>query len=155
MTAVGSLQVKPKARYDQGTEHVVITQVLKRMDGATVLLRESEVSLFFAGDRNSHDFAYDLIDRPILYVLRNDKQAQALWPNKDIGPGFEFLDLFQKRLRTVPLALRYSAMTNRGQALTELNDAWLADAEIVRIKAREIGRFKKRIRVRDFIMRTQ
>jgi hypothetical protein len=58
-------------------------------------------------------------------------------------------------LRTIPLALRYSALTNRGQALTELNDMWLASAEIVRIEAKEVGRFKKTVRVDDFVMRPQ
>ncbi len=153
--AVGSLQVKPKARYDRRTEHTVITQVLKQTGAATVLLRESEVSLFFAGDRHSQELGFNPFGQPTLYVLRNDKQAEALWPTKEIGPGFEFLDLFQKRLRTIPLALRYSALTNRGQALTELNDMWLASAEIVRIEAKEVGRFKKTVRVDDFVMRAQ
>ena len=153
--AVGSLQVKPKARYDRGTEHAVITQVLKHTGAATVLLRESEVSLFFAGDRHSDELDFNPFGRPILYVLRNDKQAEALLPGKEIGPGFEFLDFFQKRLRTVPVALRYSALTNRGLALTELNDTWLTNAEIVRIEAKEVGRFNKTVRVNDFVMREQ
>jgi hypothetical protein len=153
--AVGSLQVKPKARYDRGTEHAVITQVLKHTGAATVLLRESEVSLFFAGDRHSDDVGFNPFGRPILYVLRNDKRAEALLPGKEIGPGFEFLDLFQKRLRTIPLALRYSAFTSRGQALTGLNEMWFADAEIVRIEAKEVGRFKKTVRVDNFVMGAQ
>jgi len=133
----------------------VITQVLKQTGGATVLLRESEVSLFFAGDRHSYETGVNLFGRPTLYILRNDKQAEALWPTKDIGPGFDVVDLFQKRLRTVPLALRYSALTNTGQALTKLNDTWFADAEIVRIEAKEVGRFSKTISVHDFVMRAQ
>jgi len=153
--AVGSLQVKPKARYDRGTEHAVITQVLKHTGAATVLLRESEVSLFFAGDRHSDELDFNPFGRPILYVLRNDKQAEALLSRKEIGPGFEFLDLFQKRLRTTPLALRYSALTDRGQALTELNDMWFANAEIVRIEAKEVGRFRKTVKIDDFVMRAQ
>src|SRR5262249_45635109 len=88
-----------------------------------------------------------------LYVLRNEKQAEALWPKKDIGPGFEFLDVFQTRLRTVPLAMRYSAIAPSGRALIELSDRWLADAEIVRIEAVEVGRFSKTTSVDDFTMR--
>jgi len=153
--AVGSLQVKPKARYDRGTEHAVITQVLKQTGAATVLLRQSEVSLFFAGDRHSDEVSFNPFGQPILYVLRNDKQAEALLSRKEIGPGFEFLDLFQKRLRTTPLALRYSALTDRGQALTELNDMWFANAEIVRIEAKEVGRFRKTVKIDDFVMRAQ
>ena len=153
--AVGSLQVKPKARYDRGTEHAVITQVLKQTGAATVLLRQSEVSLFFAGDRHSDEVSFNPFGQPILYVLRNDKQAEALLSRKEIGPGFEFLDLFQKRLRTTPLALRYSALTGRGQALTELNDMWFANAEIVRIEAKEVGRFRRTVKVDDFVMRAQ
>jgi len=153
--AVGSLQVKPKARYDRGTEHAVITQVLKQTGAATVLLRQSEVSLFFAGDRHSDEVSFNPFGQPILYVLRNDKQAEALLSRKEIGPGFEFLDLFQKRLRTTPLALRYSALTGRGQALTELNDMWFANAEIVRIEAKEVGRFRKAVKIDDFVMRAQ
>jgi hypothetical protein len=152
---VGSLQVKPKARYDRGTEHAVITQVLKHTGAATVLLRESKVSLFLAGDRHSDEPTFNPFGQPILYVLRNSERAEALLPEKDIGPGFEFLDLFQKRLLTVPLALRYSALTNRGQTLTELNDMWFADAEIVRIEAKEVGRFRKSVKIDDFVMRAQ
>ncbi len=153
--AVASLQAKPKARYDRGTEHTVVTQVLKQTGAATVFLRESEVSLFFAGDRHSYELGFNPFSQRTLYILRNEKQAEALWPRKDIGPGFEFVDLFQKRLRTVPLALRYSAFTDSGQALTELSDRWLADAEIVRIEAKEVGRFGKTVRVDDFVMRAQ
>lgn len=153
--AVGSLSVQPKARYDRGTEHAVITQVLKHTDGATVLLRESEVSLFLAGDRHDREFGFNPFGQATLYVLRNDKQAEALLPRKDIGPGFEFLDLFQKRLRTIPLALRYSALTNRGQVLTKLDEMWFANAQIVRIEAKEAGRFKKTVKVNDFVMRAQ
>ena len=153
--AVGSLQVKPKARYDRGTEHTVITQVLKQTGAATVLLRESEVSLLFAGDRHSYETGFNPFSQRTLYILRNDKQAEALWPRKDIGPGFDFVDLFQKRLRTVPLALRYSALTDSGRVLTELGDRWLADAEIVRIEAKEVGRLRKTVRVNDFVMRAQ
>ena len=153
--AVGGLPVKPKARYDRGTEHAVITQVLKHTGAATVLLRESEVSLFFAGDRHSDELNFNPFGRPILYVLRNDKKGEALLPGKEIGPGFEFLDFFQKRLRTVPLALRYSALTNRGLALTELSDMWFTNAEIVRIEAKEVGRFRRTVKVDDFVMRAQ
>jgi hypothetical protein len=88
-------------------------------------------------------------------MLRNNQRAEALWPKKEIGPGFDFLDLFQKRLHTIPLALRYSAMTDRGQKLTELNNDWLADAEIVRIEAKEVGRFEKSVRGDAFLMGAQ
>jgi len=153
--AVGSLPVQPKARYDRGTEHAVITQVLKQTDGATVLLRESEVSLFLAGDQHGREFGFNPFGQATLYVLRNDKHAEALLPRRDIGPGFEVLDLFQKRLRTIPLALRYSALTNRGQVLTKLDEMWFANAQIVRIEAKEAGRFKKTVKVNDFVMRAQ
>ncbi len=133
----------------------MITQVLKHTGAATVLLRESEVSLFFAGDRHSDELNFNPFGRPILYVLRNDKNGEALLPGKEIGPGFEFLDFFQKRLRTVPLALRYSALTNRGLALTELSDMWFTNAEIVRIEAKEVGRFRRTVKVDDFVMRAQ
>jgi hypothetical protein len=153
--ATANLPIKSKARYDRGSEHAVITQVLKQTGGATILLRESEVSLFFTGDRHHHEMAVYLFGRPIIYMLRNKEQAEALWPVEEPGPEFDFLDLFQKRLRTIPLALRYSALTPTGQKLTELNDAWLANAELVRIEAKEVGRFTKSVNVDGFVMGAQ
>jgi hypothetical protein len=147
-----SLPTKPKARYDRGSEHAVITQVLKKTGGATILVRESEVSLFFAGDRHYGAMSANLFGRPIIYVMRNEERAEALWPAEEPGPGFDILDLFQKRLRTFPLALRYSALTSTGQKLTEVNDSWLANAELVRIEAKEVGRFNKTITVDGFTM---
>lgn len=120
--AAGDLPVKPKARYDRGSEHSVITQVLKQTGAAIVLLCESKVSLFFDGDRDHQESAFNIFGRPILYMLRNTQQAEALWPVEEPGPGFDMLDFFQKRLHTIPLALRYSALTNNGQKLTELNN---------------------------------
>jgi hypothetical protein len=153
--ATANLPIKSKARYDRGSEHAVITQVLKQTGGATILLRESEVSLFFTGDRHHHEMAVYLFGRPIIYMLRNKEQAEALWPVEEPGPEFDFLDLFQKRLRTIPLALRYSALTPTGQKLTELNDAWLANAELVRIEAKEVGRSTKSVNVDGFVMGAQ
>lgn len=144
--------VKAKARYDHGSEHAVITQVPKQTGGATVLVRESEVSLFFAGDRPHDEMSVNLFGRPVIYILRNKDQAEALWPVEEPGPGFEFLDLFQKRLRTIPLALRYSALTSQGRKLTEFDDRWVANADLVRIRAKEVGRFSKTIVVDNFIM---
>jgi hypothetical protein len=46
-------------------------------------------------------------------------------------------------------------MTDRGQKLTELNNDWLADAEIVRIEAKEVGRFEKSVRGDAFLMGAQ
>ena len=153
--ATANLPIKSKARYDRGSQHAVITQVLKQTGGATALLRESEVSLFFAGDRHHDEMSGNLFGRPVIYILRNKEQAEALWPVEEPGPGFEFLDLFQKRLRTIPLALRYSALTSRGQKLTEINDHWLANAELIRIEAKEVGRFSKTVKVDGFIMGAQ
>jgi hypothetical protein len=153
--ATANLPIKAKARYDRGSDHAVITQVLKHTGGATILLRESEISLFFAGDRHHNDMIVNLFGRPIIYILRNKNQAEALWPVERPGPGFDFLDVFQKRLRTVPLAMRYSALTATGQKLTELNDPWLANAELVRIEAKEVGRFSKTVNVDGFLMGAQ
>lgn len=151
----GNLPVKPKARYDRGSDHSVITQVLKQTGAAIVLLRESKVSLFFGGDRHRQEFAFNILGRPILYMLRNNPKAEALWPVEEPGPGFDMLDLFQKRLHTIPLALRYSALTSNGQKLTELNNDWLANADIVRVEAKEVGRFKNTVQVDRFLMGAQ
>ena len=93
--------------------------------------------------------------RPNIYILRNKEQAEGIWPVTEPGPGFDMLDLFQKRLRTFPLAIRYSALTPTGQKLTEVNDAWLANAELVRIEAKEVGRITKTVKVDGFIMGAQ
>ena len=150
-----TFRLQPKARYDRGSQHAVITQVLKQTGGATVLLRESEISLFFAGDRRHDEMMMSFLGRPIMYILRNREKAEALWPVEEPGPGFAIFDLFQKRLRTTPLALRYSALTSDGQKLTEINDAWLANAELVRIEEKEVGRFSKTIRLDGFRMGAQ
>jgi len=154
--AVANIPIKPKARYDRGSEHAVITHVLKQTGGSTILLRESKISLFFIEQRHGWEAYIDLFMRPTIYILRNDKRSEALWPHETPGPGFDFFDpLFQKRLRTVPLALRYSALTDQGHKLTEINDGWLADAELVRVQAKEVGRFTKRVQVDGFIMGMQ
>lgn len=63
--------------------------------------------------------------------------------------------VYQKRLRTLPLALRYTALTKQGRKLTDFNDDWLSDAKLVRIEAKEVGRFSKSVQVEGFVMGIQ
>jgi hypothetical protein len=153
-SAVAEIPVRPRARYDRGSEHAVITHVLRQTGGSTILLRESRVSLFFRGDRPK-EYYFDFFMRPTIYVLRNDTRKEALWPDERPGPEFDLLDIFyQRRLRTFPLALRYTALTDQGHKLTEFNDEWLADASLVRVEARPAGHLTKNFQVDDFVMGT-
>ncbi len=153
---VANIPVRTKARYDRGSEHAVITHVLNQTGGSTILLRESKISLFFSGERDRLGPYSDLFMRRTIYILRNDRRNEALWPDEGPGFGFDFLDLlYQKRLRTLPLALRYTSLTDQGRKLTNFNDDWLSDAKLVRIEAKEVGRFSKSVQVEGFVMGTQ
>lgn len=153
---VANIPVRSRARYDRGSEHAVITHVLKQTGGSTILLRESKVSLFFGGQRHPYGAYFDLFMRPTIYILQNSNRSEAFWPDERPGPEFDFSDLFfQRRLRTIPLALRYSAITEQGSKLADLNEGWLADAELVRVEAKEVGRFTKSVQVDGFVMGTQ
>jgi len=123
--AVGSLQVKPKARYDRGTEHAVITQVLKQTGAATVLLRQSEVSLFLPATGTAMKSASIHLASLFCMCCENDKQAESPLVTERNRSWLRVPRSFPETVADYPFGLALFGVTDRGQALTELNDMWL------------------------------
>lgn len=150
---IAALALKKGERYDKGSEHVAIIDVLHETAGCTVVLRESSVDMLFDRKREnrrpSRMFMYDNVKK--LYVLRNKKQGEAFLPEEDMGTAFDLTQ--QKRLVANTLRLHYTSINDQGLILPEINEAWLADADLLRIEALRVGDFSRPLRVETFSLK--
>ena len=85
-----------------------------------------------------------------VYVLRNKKRGEAFLPGKDTDMDFTVGLMQQKRLSVNTLKLCYTSISERNLILPEINEEWLADAELLRIEAVPIGEFSRPLRIENF-----
>ncbi len=145
---VATLRLQKKARFDSGSEHVVVTDVLREPHGCSVILSSKNVKLLFAADARP-EMANMMGKQKALYVLRNQKLGQAFVPKQDLNAGASMWMLqMNERLVNMPIRSRYESDYKD----SPIDEAWLADADLVRIEAVEVGTLSKSLRIEDFVM---
>ncbi|MFA5190483.1 MAG: hypothetical protein WC740_07155 [Verrucomicrobiia bacterium] len=145
----GVLPLRKKAHLALGSEHVAVADVLREPQGCQVLLSVKNVTLLFATDAQL-DLASILPGGgKVLYMLRNQNRGQAFIPKEDFDASSSILNTYTgARLKIKPLRLRYVSEFSDAP----LDEAWLADADLVRIEPVEVGVLSKSLRIEEFVM---
>lgn len=141
------LPLKKGTRYDKGSEHIVINDILRETGGCSIILRNIKVSMLF--DRNKEAVIPSLPSVDTVYVLVNRKRGEAFLPDRNwmnIGKMFQS---HSKRLQADMDEIKFSCIKEH-RTLPEINDAWLADATLVILKTVKLGEFSKPINIENF-----
>ncbi|MEK7857379.1 MAG: hypothetical protein AAB288_14910, partial [Acidobacteriota bacterium] len=129
---------------------MVITDVLREPNGCTITMNSKKVNLLFAKDiRKVSTFLPNQYQK-VIYVLRNQKRGEMFLPKDE--PEMP-LDLFGKNRRLViaPILLHFESEPD----LPQIDEAWLADADLVRVEAKEAGTLPKILRIENFVMKVK
>ena len=143
----GELPLKKGARYDHGSEHVVVTDVLRQPDGVDIILQQRKVNLLF-NRTDAAESPYQF-QKKVVYLLVNKKRREAVQQKQG---GVVNLNITGSRLNNEPLRLAFGSSQNRSALLPELNEQWLADAVLVRLERVPVAEVTRPLMDENFIM---
>ena len=133
----GEMPLQKGVRFDKGSEHSVLTEVLKQSDGVEIVLQERKVNLLFEGKQGRQmPFRRQL---QTVYLLVNRNRREAI-QQKNLNT-FQMNIFGQSRFTNQPVRLAFGPDSNRSRLLPEINDAWLADAVLVRLERVPVAEF--------------
>lgn len=138
---MGELALAKGARYDHGSEHTMVTDVLRGPGTLNVIFRERNVNLMF------HPPVAEYSDK-VTYVLLNKKRAEAVTSN----PGSIFFSGGEPdsgRLVNRKEQLWFGKQKDDSQSVA-LSPAWLADATLERLEQKPVAEFSKEIKTDNF-----
>jgi len=136
------------ARMDDGSEHLVITDVLYDPKGITINLRHKNVKLEFAPKgRDGSEYAQNQ-SSPV-YLLVNKKRREAIMQKLSYSvPTLNGVGILINEPLQVPFGPNDA---NGGTWLGPLlNKSWLADAVLVRLDLAPVVRFKSEMNIPGF-----
>lgn len=146
-----TLPLKKNARYEQGSKETLITDVLKRTSGCTVMIRERTINLLFAADARPTVVEYAQA-RNVKYILCNKKRKEAFLPEEDRQGSFNIFGR-SERLNIRDQNLRFNFGDNRFSSVTD--EEWLANAELLCVEKIEVGHLAKTLTDDNFVIRTR
>ena len=131
-----------EARFDRGSHHLVIAGVLRQSDGVDLMVRERAPNLLF--DRaNRFAARRDYINLgpgyQSAYVLLNKKRNEAVLQKSAYSDSFT--PFGASRLVNRLLRVSFGPEPQHNRLTPSLNDAWLADAELVRLDLVPVAEF--------------
>lgn len=143
------MPLRKNARCDRGSEHLVVTEVLRDTDGVIVTLRDRQPRLWLTpGVLNEPQQFYDEGYR---YFLLNRKRKEAIIQKPEPPPSPRVSsDLAVWRNEAVHLSFGSDPATSR--VTPELTPEWLADAVLTRVELKPAGVFSRSLRVKDFLL---
>ncbi|MEO8205371.1 MAG: hypothetical protein ABI615_04265 [Chthoniobacterales bacterium] len=142
-----SMALRKGVRFDEGSTHIVITDVLHQPDGLDILMRERKLKLLF--DRNSSNEMPGIDRRRVVYVLSNRKRKEALLAKRDNNFSFS---MNMSMLINKPVRVAFGPENNDSFVFPKLTDEWLADAELLRLELVPAARFSKTLKDDAFRM---
>ena len=152
---VAELPLVKGSRYDKGSEHAVITNALGGLGiGCTVVLKETTVLRFL----DSRELPVE-----VQYLLHNKRAKQALvsygvamgreyYYVPRVASPFYLFSVFDTRFGRTLGIRRRELFFGDPESGTVIDDAWLADAKLVRVEIVPVGRFSKSVRLENFVM---
>jgi len=150
-TVVAELSLTQGAHFEQGSENMIITDVLRQGDGVEIVVQARHMQLLF--DRENSDTnntaVYSMNGKEDVYLLVNKKRNQAVLTKQNSGMNFSF-DSLTNNSRLLQRSLRLPFGREQNNLAPELNEAWLADAKLVRLHLTPIGEFSKQLIVEKF-----
>ena len=147
--AVTELPLSKGARFDRGSEHVIITDVLDQPDGVDLLLRHRDVRLLFA-PRGQDKNAYEQDRSSVVYVLLNKARHQAVI--QKLNTTFNFAVLNNGILVNEPQRISFGPDENNSSnwLAPQLDKAWLAGAVLVRLDLTAVATFTRAVAIPGF-----
>jgi hypothetical protein len=140
------------ARFDHGSRHSIITEVLHEPSGVSVVLRERETNLLFDRHNRSGGGLPDFVTGGRhVYVLRNKKRNEAMLQKLD-NTNFIGQMYGQSRLVNQAVRISFGPGQNFREHAFDLTPEWLADAELIRLDLTPVFQFSKPLVVEGFKM---
>jgi hypothetical protein len=113
----------------------LITSVQNQDGNCMVLFDETAISL--RSRRAERPSPRSRVNPNILYVLRNRRRSEAVWPQNGTTVGFGWPS--RTRVDETVIMSVYRSNVGSGPPLPRVDDAWLADADLLRIEAEPVG----------------
>jgi hypothetical protein len=139
-----------------GSEQVLVTDVLREGHGVDVIINRRYMNLLFARPSRSAagDHALFYLDSYAgnkSYVLFNRKTLEAV--RTEMNSGIQILSGSRGRPTRLMQEIVQLSFGPSNYALTpELNEAWLADAELIELELQPAATFAGTLRVNDFLL---
>lgn len=146
-SVVAALPLERKAEYRKGPEQTLITDVLRRSFGCTVMLRERTINLLFDGNPQAMP-SNPFRESRVKYVLANKSKGEAFLPENDHAglPGFNQ----SRRLNIQSKTLNFQS--KGGKYIPRIDEEWLDGAELLRLEEVPVSRLKKSFVVEDLVI---
>jgi hypothetical protein len=141
---VAEMPVARGSRFDRGSEHLVLTDVLHNGTGVDIMAEQRAISLLFDGtSRPPNPMSFTLDAGETVYLLCNEKRHQALIQKQEAQVGFWGPSANYGPL--VHQSLEFSFGPSGVYLTPDLTDEWLADAKLVRLQLVPVGSFSKQL----------
>lgn len=149
---VAEMPLQKGSRYDDGSFHTVVVDVLRRSDGCVIVLRESWPILLLA-ERGPADAQYILHNRSRGEAFLAASMSYGLFGGSISGLPWRNFELS----RQPKLAIRYDQLRFpvEGEPTPDsppIDEAWLAGAALLRVESKPAGRLTKQVRVDPFVL---
>lgn len=146
---VTELPLTKGAHFDRGSEHLTITDVLNEPDGVDIALRQRNVRLLFAPRGKDVDPGSQDTGLPV-YLLLNKARHEAVIQKPNTT--FNFNPNGNNILINEPLRLSFGPDDNNNNnwLAPPLDQAWLADAVLVRLELAPVAAFTRTLEVPGF-----
>jgi hypothetical protein len=148
----GRVPLAKGAHLDHGSEHEIITGLLH--DGARleILVDRRTVNLLFArpgSEPNRYLLSYGESMGDKLYVLFNHRTREVV---RTQMTGIARLDTFQPNARLVQESWQLAFGPDNMASTPGLDDAWLADAELVELEMQPVAVFSQTLQLKGFTL---
>lgn len=141
------------ARFDRGAEHVEIGAIEKTPRGCVVQLRCTELNREWKRQAQGQ-LPQRLSGRQHLYLLRNPVAGEIAFPDDDQNFSFSGIGA-ERRLVVQPLHLAFPNDRDLDGDVRVLDEAWMKDAELVRVGLRPMGTCTVMLDVPEFELRDE
>jgi hypothetical protein len=147
---VTELPLTKGARFDRGSEHLVVTDVLDQPNGVDLILRQRKVHLLFAPKGQDTNAYQQQSQNSVIYVLLNKARRQAVIQKRNTS--FDFSITNEGILRNAPLRISFGPDDNNSRSwlAPQLDKAWLADAVLVRLDLTQVAKFTRTLAISGF-----
>lgn len=140
----GEMPLTRGARYDHGSDHLVITDVLHEPGGLEILMRERKFHLLF--DRHE-EVNPQLARTNVVYLLWNKKRGEAVMQKQNDSMSFNIM-AGSARLVNEPVRVTFGRESD--SPMPDLTPEWVADATLVRLELEPAADFTKELNVPQF-----
>lgn len=154
------IPVKIGAKSLFAAKQVLIYDIIKRPNAVSLIIDEKKINLIFdtsVKKTSMTDIAQDMYsDYDHIYLIVNAKRHEAFLPEASMNLFADVMEIYSMpRLKTSASKYDFTNLNNRNGTLPEIDDQWLADAELVRLDAQKIRKENINIKIPDFSIPAQ